>query len=125
MISYNSKGRSIVAGRKIIFHRNGPRPPPPPLRPRASTCPCTGSDPPPPPPPVLLYWPHRPSVVVALAADVFNPARPERRVPETILTDGQIYYRLSVIRAVVLSVPRPLITENPEHLCSITQPIIQ
>jgi len=25
MISYNSKGRSIVAGRKIIFHRNSAR----------------------------------------------------------------------------------------------------
>lgn len=35
MISYNSKGRSIVAGRKIIFHRNRLRPACRSVRPRA------------------------------------------------------------------------------------------
>lgn len=143
MISYNSKGRSIVAARKIIFHRNSPGRPPlvsfrhrhhhPQsvyLRERSDThcsccyccyyyCRCIGNT-------VVQICV---CVCIYSCVDVFNPAEREREEEFWKLFDRRprtnLLPSICHTRTVVLSVRFTLIIENPEHLCSITQPIIQ
>lgn len=161
MISYNSKGRSIVAARKIIFHRNSPLPtptaipPPTPLAipstasvhihiyvrartsyafscrcsrrlykyiyicytqcsPRKQFCYC-----------ILQLQCHRSMCLIPRGGEFRKQF--DRRPRTNLLPSICHIYILYNVRAVaaVVSVWYTLITENPEHLCSITQPIIQ